>query len=480
VVPSALHAAKPTSAFRKPQEMKFDLVIIGGGSAGFAAARTASDLGANVAIVDKGPLGGLCILRGCMPSKTLLRSSDIMALMKRASEFGLSTGKLGADMGAINDRKKKLIKEFADYRAGQLKDPKYNLIKGTASFLDTNRIKVGKKTIESKAFIITTGSNHVRVPVPGLEEAGYLTSDELLDSRTIYKSMIVLGGGPIATELGQFYCRMGTKTTLIQRSAHILSSSDEDLALPVETSLRQDGMDVFTKTDITKVTKQGGKTTVTFTHDGKEKQVSAEVLFHALGRTPAIAGLNLEAAGIEVEGRRIKVDDAMRTNVSHIFAAGDVVGMYEIVHIAIQQGEVAAANALEKEEEQKVDYRLKAEVTFTDPQVATVGLCEKECHLAGRPYLVDSYPFDDHGKSMVMGETHGFVKILCDPDSGEILGGQIVGPEASDLIHEIIAIMYFHGTVFDLAKIPHYHPTLAEILTYPAEDLAERIESNNA
>ena len=193
MVPSALHAAKPTSAFRKPQEMKFDLVIIGGGSAGFAAARTASDLGANVAIVDKGPLGGLCILRGCMPSKTLLRSSDIMALMKRASEFGLSTGKLGADMGAINDRKKKLIKEFADYRAGQLKDPKYNLIKGTASFLDPNRIKVGKKTIESEAFIITTGSNHARVPVPGLEEAGYLTSDELLDSRTIYKSMIVLG-----------------------------------------------------------------------------------------------------------------------------------------------------------------------------------------------------------------------------------------------------------------------------------------------
>ena len=154
--------------------------------------------------------------------------------------------------------------------------------------------------------------------------------------------------------------------------------------------------------------------------------------------------------------------------------------MYEIVHIAIEQGEVAAANALEKEEEQTVDYRLKTEVTFTDPQVATVGLCEKECQLAGRPYLVDSYPFDDHGKSMVMGETHGFVKILCDPDSGEILGGQIVGPEASDLIHEIIAIMYFHGTVFDLAKIPHYHPTLAEILTYPAEDLAERIESNNA
>jgi len=462
------------------ENTEFDVVVIGGGSAGYAAARTASDLGARVAIVDKGPLGGLCILRGCMPSKTLLRSSDIMALMKRASEFGLSTGKLGADMGAINDRKKKLIKEFADYRADQLKDPKYNLIQGTASFLDANRIKVGKKTIESKAFIITTGSNHAKVPVPGLEGAGYLTSDELLDSREIYKSMIVLGGGPIATELGQFYCRLGTQTTLIQRSAHILSASDEDLALPVEASLREDGMDVYTKTDITNVSRQGKKTTVTFRHDDQEKHVLADVVFHALGRAPAVEGLDLEAAGVETEGRRIKVDEAMRTNVRHIFAAGDVVGMHEIVHIAIQQGEVAASNAVVKNEEKKVDYRLKSEVTFTDPQVATVGLSEKECHLAGRPYLVESYPFDDHGKSMVMGETHGFVKILCDPTSGEILGGQIVGPEASDLIHEIIAIMYFRGTVFDLAQIPHYHPTLAEILTYPAEDLAERIEEAKA
>ena len=145
---------------------------------------------------------------------------------------------------------------------------------------------------------------------------------------------------------------------------------------------------------------------------------------------------------------------------------------------AIQQGEVAANNAVAGQVEQKVDYRLRAEVTFTDPQVATVGLFEKECHLSGRSYLVETYPFNDHGKSLVMGETHGFVKILCDPDSGEVLGGQIVGPEASDLIHEIIAIMYFKGTVFDLAKIPHYHPTLAEILTYPAEDLAEQIEDN--
>jgi pyruvate/2-oxoglutarate dehydrogenase complex dihydrolipoamide dehydrogenase (E3) component len=460
--------------------MHFDVVTIGGGSAGYAAARTASDLGASVAIVDKGPLGGLCILRGCMPSKTLLRSSDIMSLMKRAEEFGLSTGELSADMACINDRKKRLIKEFADYRTEQLKNPKYNLIEGKAEFLSPNRIKVGTNTIESKSFIITTGSIQAIVPVPGLEEAGYLTSDELLDSREIYPSMIVLGGGPVATELGQFYCRLGTETTLIQRSDHIMSSSDEDIARPVEEKLREDGMAVYTGTRITDVEKKDGATHVTFDQKGESKTVSAAVLFNALGRAPATAGLNLEAAGVELEGRRIKVDASMRTNVPHIYAAGDVVGMHEIVHIAIQQGEVAANNAVGDQEEQQVDYRLKAEVTFTDPQVATVGVCEKECHLSGRPYLVETYPFDDHGKSMVMGEIHGFVKLLCDPESGEIIGGQIVGPEASELIHEIITVMYFRGTVFDLAKIPHYHPTLAEILTYPAEDLAEQIEGLRA
>ncbi len=455
--------------------MHFDLVIIGGGSAGYAAARTASDLGANVAIVDKGPLGGLCILRGCMPSKTLLRSSDVMALMKRAGEFGLHAEGLSADMGAINDRKKRLIKEFADYRAGQLQDPKYNLIKGTAQFLDPHRIKVGKKTVESKAFIITTGSDHAKLPIPGLEETGYLTSDELLDSREIYESMAVLGGGPVAAELGQFYRRLGTRTSLIQRSSHILSSSDEDIARPVEASLREEGMDVYTGTRIKGIERKDDLAHVTFDHEGARKTVSAAVIFNALGRTPAIKGLGLEEAGIEVDGRGIQVDETMRTNVPHIYAAGDVVGMHEIVHVAIQQGEIAANNAVGRKG-QKADYRLKAEVTFTDPQVATVGLCEKECHLSATPYLAETYPFDDHGKSKVMAETRGFVKILCDPESGEILGGQIVGPEASELIHEIVAVMFFHGTVFDLARIPHYHPTLAEILTYPAEDLADQIQ----
>ncbi|MCZ6632534.1 MAG: dihydrolipoyl dehydrogenase [bacterium] len=458
--------------------MKFDFVVIGGGSAGYAAARTAVELGASVAIVDKGPLGGLCILRGCMPTKTMLRSSDIMSLMRRAKEFGLGATNLKANLAAINDRTNALVKEFADYRIEQLKSPRFTLLRGRARFESAKKIRVGSKTIEARSFLISTGSVASHVAIPGLDEVGYITSDEALNLRKLPKSMITLGGGAVATELAQFFNRLGTKSTLIQRSNHILSSSDEDLARPIEARFREENMEVYTGTHLTHMSKEKGKPTAHFTHGGKTRRVSADVIFQALGRVPNLEGLHLEEAGVQVENRRILVDKQMRTSVPHIFAAGDCVGLYEIVHIAIQQGEIAGHNAIKGTRKKEIDYRLKAEVVFTDPQLASVGLTEKECQQQHIPYLVESYPFDDHGKSMVLGELHGFVKLLCNPETGEILGGHIVGPEASELFHELIAVMYYHGTVQDLMNIPHYHPTLAEILTYPAEDLAERIQSS--
>ncbi len=455
---------------------KYDIVIIGGGSGGYAAARTAHEAGANVAIVDQGPLGGLCILRGCMPSKAILRSAEIMEYMRRGAEFGLKDLEPKADLGAIIARKDRLIGEFAAYRIEQLRDERFALYEERAAFLTPHQVQVGDEVLEAEHFIIATGSSIRHIPIPGLDEVGYITSDEALDLREQPESMLVLGGGPIALELAQFYQRIGTQVHLIQRSHHVLSVGDEDLARPVEARLRAEGMQIYTGTQLHKFTQEGGLKTAHFSHEGQEKTIAAEVILQALGRKPHTEGLGLELAGVDTDHGLVAVDAEMRTSQPHIFAVGDVNGLHEIVHIAIEQGEVAGYNATHADKPaQRMDERLVAQVTFTDPQVASVGLCEKGCQEADVPYLVASHPFDDHGKSMCLGETYGHVKLLCSPRTGEILGAHIVGPEAGELIHELVAVMYFHGTARDLAQIPHYHPTLAEILTYPAEDIMEQM-----
>ncbi len=455
-----------------------DVVIIGGGSAGYAAARTAHDEGANVGIIDHGPLGGLCILRGCMPTKTILRSSDIISLMKRAEEFGLKPVSAKANLSAIISRKARLIGEFANDRIQALKDSRFALYEARAVFLSPYAIQAGPQSLTAKAFILSTGSVVSRIPIPGLEEVGYLTSDEALELRTIPQSMIVLGGGPVALELAQFFHRIGTRVTLIQRSVHIMSQGDEDLARPVEARFREEGMTVLTHTQLHRFTKDGTHKVAHLTHEGKEKTISSEVILQALGRQPNIENLNVAAAKVEVRQGKIVVDSTMRTSQPHIYAVGDVNGLHEIVHIAIQQGEIAGWNAIHPQASlRQYDDRLKTQVVFTDPQIASVGLNEKECRSQQISYCVASYPFADHGKSLSLGEIHGHVKLLASPENGKILGAHIVGPEAAELIHGLIAVMYYQGTVHDLARIPHYHPTLAEIITYPAEELAGQINS---
>lgn len=459
------------------QTVTHDVIIIGGGSAGYAAARTAEAEGANVGIIDHGPLGGLCILRGCMPTKAILRSSDIAAFIRRAPEFGLQTSNLQANLNAIIDRKNRLIKEFTDYRIQALQHPRFTLYQEHAHFISPTLIQAGPHQLSAKAFIIATGSVISHVSIPGLEEAGYLTSDDALQLQTTPDSMIVLGGGAVGLELAQFFSRIGVKVSLIQRSEHIMSQADKDLALPVEAKLREEDMTIYTNTSIERITRSPeGHKTIHFLHHGQSQEVTAATILQALGRRPNIDGLQLEAAHVKIKNQTIVVTESMQTSQPHIYAVGDVNSQHEIVHIAIEQGEIAGWNAVHSDQPAKqYNDRLKAQVVFTDPQIASVGLSEGECRTHNIPFLVASYPFNDHGKSLCLGELHGHVKILCHPHSGEILGGHIVGPEASELIHEIIAIMYFHGTVRDLLRMPHYHPTLAEILTYPAEELSDKL-----
>jgi pyruvate/2-oxoglutarate dehydrogenase complex dihydrolipoamide dehydrogenase (E3) component len=453
-----------------------DIIVIGGGSAGYAAARTARDAGADVAIVDQGPLGGLCILRGCMPTKAILRSAEVAALLRRAKEFGLSPVSVLADLSAIVDRKDRLVREFADYRIEQLHDPKFTLYQSRAVFQSPHEISIGSSVLSAGSVILATGSKPSEVPIPGLAEGGYFTSDTILDLRTQPESLIVLGGGAVALEFGQFFARLGTKVTILQRGCTLLSGMDEDVGRALEAALIDEGIDVVTGAQLLRVTHDAAGKRVWVMKDGREQSyVGAEIL-QALGRRPNVEGLRLDLADVTVDGWRIVIDAAMRTSQRHIYAVGDVNDLTPIVHLAIQQGEIAAYNATHADQPAKtIDHRLDTEVVFTDPQVAVLGLHEARAKAEGIPYLTASYPFADHGKALCLGARHGFVKFLCAPKTGEILGAQIVGPEAGELIHELIAVMYYHGTAADLLRMPHYHPTLAEIVTYPAEAIVERV-----
>ena len=465
-------------------EPSFDFLVLGGGSAGYAAARTAAGLGLRTAVVDGAEeLGGLCILRGCMPSKTLIESADRALVVRRGAEFGLGVRLEKVDPRVIRDRKRALIADFAGYRQEQLSDGRFALIRGNARFLDSHRVEVtlrdgtGKRPVAFRACLVATGSV-ISVPeVPGLVETGFWTSDTVLDAAEVPESVVVLGGGAIALEMAHYLEAMGSRVTVIQRSPHLLTGMDHDVAAVVAEAMRRRGLEVVCGTALLGVERTAtGRKRVIFQREGVEHVVEAAEILLALGRTPATASLGLDAAGIEADGARIAALPTQQTSQPHLFAAGDVCGPLDVVHLAIQQGEIAARNAAawlrgEKARE-RMDYRLALFGVFSHPQAAQVGWTELHAASEGRAVRTATHPFADHGKSMVMGETDGFVKMIADAATGEILGASVVGPEAVELIHQVATAMHFRCTAAEFLKIPLYHPTLSEIWSYPAEELA--------
>lgn len=453
--------------------LNYDLVIVGAGSGGYAAARTARDCGASVALVDQGPLGGLCILRGCMPSKAFLASSDAIHDVQHAGELGIRIGgAIAADMPFIAQRKRVLVKEFADYRISGIETfPTYI---GAARFLSPHEVQVGESTIlRAPKFVVATGSSIAPPVLPGLAQAGYLDTDSVLELQRIPKSVVVLGGGYTACELGQFLSRVGAKTTMIIRSRHLLTETDDDVGEELTASFRREGIEVCTRAILHRVEVRDGMKVVVASIEGVEREFAAEEIFYALGRVPNVEGLGLEAAGVNFHAiSGIDVDLELRTSNPDIYAVGDVTGDYPLVHVAIYQGEIAGRNAVCGQHD-RADYRtVTAHTVFSDPQVAMVGASEKTLTRNGIPYVRGRYDFAEHGKAMTLNKTVGFVKMMADPETGEILGAAIIGPQASELIHEVIVAMEFRATVAQFMRIPHLHPTLSEIWTYPAEECA--------
>jgi pyruvate/2-oxoglutarate dehydrogenase complex dihydrolipoamide dehydrogenase (E3) component len=481
----------------------FDVVIIGGGSGGYAAARTAANAGLKTAVIEGGrEVGGLCILRGCMPTKALLYAAEVKHLAERAATWGVRAGKISFDFVRVMARKSAQVKDFAGFREQQLNAGKFKFIRANASFLNPHTVEVTQfqgrarhsvRTVTGQTlggaqgtdapyqltarnFVIATGSSVAPAPLPRLDETGFITSDDAVALKKLPKSLIILGGGAIACEFAQFFARFGVKVTLLQRSEHILKEFDTDAAMEIETIFRREGIQIFTGVKLTEAKRTGKLKTVSFEQGGKKKSVAAEEILFALGRVANTAALNLKKASVKTDLGRIVTNARMQTSAPHIFAAGDCTGPHDIVHIAVTQGEIAAHNMIKPKKPRQLDYRLLLSVVFTDPQVASVGLTEKAAKASGTKFLTARYPFNDHGKSLLMGAENGFVKLLAHPKSGEILGGACVGPDGGELIHEIVAAMAKRMTVHELAAMPHYHPTLAEIWTYPAEELAGQIQ----
>lgn len=458
--------------------MDYDVGIIGGGSGGYAAARTLASAGRRVAVIEGGhEVGGLCILRGCMPTKALLYAAEIAHHARHAATWGIKVPEVSIDLAAAMARKDAMIKEFADYRREQLTDGRFSLIRCHAKFEDAHTLELSNGgRLKASHFIIATGSTISPPPLQDLLDVDCLTSDTALRLKKLPQSIIVLGGGPIALEFAQFFARFGVETTVIQRSPQILKSFDADTAQALTDALEREGIRVIAGTRLISAARDSSSKTVCIEHEGREIRFEAEEIFNGLGRAPNTAALNLAAAGVEtLPSGHIKTTASMRASAAHVYAAGDCAGPHEVVHIAIQQGEIAAHNILNHENARQIDYRVVSSIAFTDPQAAKVGLTEKEAEAQGIPHLAESYPFNDHGKSMIMEALDGFVKLIAHRETGEIIGGACVGPGGGDLLHEIIVAMQARMTVHQLAETPHYHPTLAEIWTYPAEELADQI-----
>ncbi|MGB0369870.1 MAG: dihydrolipoyl dehydrogenase family protein [Opitutales bacterium] len=456
---------------------KHSLIVIGAGSAGYAAARTAKEHIEDVAVVDSSEeLGGLCILKGCMPSKTLIYMAEVMHHAKHGKTFGLNIPKVAADMKSVHERKVRLIDDFSSYRKENLQSDKFTLYRQRGHFINSNTLELEDGTqLQADKFIISTGSRISTPPIPGLQKTPHWTSDDVLDLDFLPESVTVLGGGIVACELAQFLSRMGSKITLIQRSSQVLTDMDPAAVGIVQTAMRDEGINLYTGTKITAISKEPDGIQVSFEHDGQSVSATSKFLFNALGRVPNTTGLRLENAGVNLTpGGQIETNSFQQTSNPIIYAAGDVSGPDEVVHVALKQGETAAKHALELETK-PMNYDMPLGVIFTDPQLARVGLSDKELTERGYDIVTADFPFDDHGKSMLMEALYGYVKLVADRKTGKLLAAECVGKDGGELLHMMTVPVQLGLTVFDLKGLDWYHPTLAEIWEYPLEDILEEI-----
>jgi len=438
-----------------------DLAIIGGGPAGYVAAIYAAHLGARVVLIERDSLGGTCTNRGCIPTKALVSSVAALEQARRAADFGIEVGAVRADFTRIQARKDGIVTRLAGGINELMRLNKITVIKETGRILAPNKVKAGEETVSAGKIIIATGSRPARPPIPGLDTDGVIDTNGILALTRLPESLVVIGGGYVGCEFAGIMSGLGVKVTILELLPRLLTGVDDDITRYFLQTLKWRGVEVRTNTQVKAIGREGERLVVNWESAGAAGSSFGQHVLVATGRSPYFEGLSLEENGIKTGRRGVTVNEYLETSLSGVYAAGDVTGLTMLAHFASYQGEVAVENALGKP--RKADNNVVPACIFVEPEIASVGLTERQVKETGTPCIVSRFPFGASGRAVAMEEATGTIKMVCGKD-GKILGVQITGPHASDLIAEAALAMTLGATAADIARTIHAHPTLPEAL----------------
>ena len=458
----------------------FDLIVIGAGPGGYVAAIRGAQLGMKVACVEKEKtLGGTCLNIGCIPSKALLNSSEkFIEISNHADEHGISIGKVDLDLSKLMQRKNKIVKQLTSGIGFLFKKNKITHLQGSASFVDKKTIKVssseGDKNYSATNFIIATGSSSIAIDTIPVDEKQIVTSTGALALEEVPQSLLVIGGGYIGLEMGSVWSRLGSKVTVVEALDRIVPTMDEEIAKEFMKSLKKQGLEfkLSHKVTSTKVSKSGVEVSME-TSEKKQIIEKYDVVLMSVGRKPNTDGLNLEEIGLKLNERKaIEINSQFKTNIDSIYAIGDVVPGPMLAHKAEEEG-VACVEFINGQKPH-INYDIIPAIVYTSPEVASVGKTESQLKEAKIDYKIGKFPFMANGRALTTSSTEGFVKILADSKSDEILGAHIIGHDAGQLIAEIVTTMEFGGSSEDIARICHAHPTTSEAVKEAAMNIDGR------
>ncbi|MGC8579354.1 MAG: mercury(II) reductase [bacterium] len=448
--------------------MEYDLIIIGAGAGGFAAAIRANELNAKTLMINDGlPLGGTCVNVGCVPSKVLLYAGELLHLARHNSMPGIELEVKSFDFQKLMQHELDLVQmmQKEKYEKVLKRLEHVTFIQGRASFVSKNEVKVDDKTLRAKKFIIATGSTASVPPIDGIKETGFITHVEALKLKALPQELVVIGAGPLGLEFAQMYARFGSKVTILEFQPSIFQQGEEQIVNRLESLLTEEGITIKTRAMVKKAYKKGNKKSVTYLIDKKEYEVSGDEILLATGKTPNTKDLDLDKAGIETDKRHaVVVNGYLKTSNENVYAVGDVINQpSRLETTAGREGSIAAENALTGSK-LEMDYDTVPYTIFTDPQLAGVGLTEQEQMNRMKTCACRSVAFKDIPKAIILNRTEGFIKITVHPKTGQILGVHILSPNAGELIAQAMLLIKNKNTIYDVIESTPVFPTLSEAI----------------